>query len=255
MALYKIGFIKTMKAWIGYCSEYKQFKKQIGTDNNFIIWWKYPCFVDKYSNGGTSKGAYFYQDLLVARRVFENNPKIHVDVGSRIDGFVAHVASFRIINIVDIRPVENSIKNIKFTQQDFMAPLKDHMIESCDSLSCLHALEHFGLGRYGDPVNYNGHIIGMENLYKMLKSGGKLYFSVPIGLPQRIEFHAHRIFSVKYLLDKFDGKYHIDAFSYVDDKEMLHENVHLNRSDIEENYGVKGDGANKGCGIFEMTKL
>ncbi len=33
---------------------------------------------------------------------------------------------------------------------------------------------------------------------RMLKKEGKFYFSVPIG-EQRIEFNAHRVFSVKYL--------------------------------------------------------
>jgi SAM-dependent methyltransferase len=211
-------------------------------------------FADKYLNSGTAKGAYFHQDLLVARRIFENNPNIHIDVGSRVDGFVAHVASFRPIKVLDIRPLKIAIKNISFIQQDFMIPIKPEMIESCDSLSCLHALEHFGLGRYGDPINYNGHLIGFDNLYKLLKPNGKFYFSVPIGLPQRIEFHAHRIFSIKYLLGQFEGKYRMDNFSYVDDEGNLHENVLLDKKNIDENYGCKGDGVN-GCGIFEMTKI
>lgn len=190
----------------------------------------------------------------MARRIFENNPNVHIDVGSRVDGFVAHVASFRAITVMDIRPLESGIKNISFVQQDCTAPLQRELLESCDSLSCLHALEHFGLGRYGDSINYNGHIEGLENLYKLLKPGGKLYFSVPIGLPQRIEFHAHRIFSIKYLAAYFKGKYRIDTFSYVDDNGALHENVALTEADMEKNYGCKGNGVD-GCGIFEMTKM
>jgi hypothetical protein len=191
---------------------------------------------------------------LVAQRIFENNPEIHIDIGSRVDGFVAHVASFRKIKVIDIRPTEMNIKNITFIQQDYMETLRNELIESCDSLSCLHAIEHFGLGRYGDTLNYNGHIIGIENLHKTLKTNGKLYFSVPIGLPQRIEFHAHRIFSVKYLLKKFEENFSIDNFSYVDDKGELHENVVLTEADVENNFGCKGNGINA-CAIFEMTKL
>ena len=251
---YKLGIQKTINTWREYCSEYKTLKEQKGSNNDFILGEKYPVFMDKYSSGGTAKGAYFYQDLLVAQRVFENKPDLHIDVGSRIDGFVAHVASFRHIQILDIRSLEANIKNISFIQQDFMSPVKDEMIESCDSLSCLHALEHFGLGRYGDPINYNGHITGLENLYKLLKPNGKLYLSVPIGSPQRIEFHAHRIFSINYLLRQFEGRYRIDNFSYVDDDGKLHENTILNENDIKNNYGCKGNGVD-GCGIFEMTKL
>jgi SAM-dependent methyltransferase len=209
----------------------------------------YPCLGERFSEGGSAKGHYFHQDLLVARRIQLNNPSIHVDVGSRVDGFVAHVASFRPIDVLDIRPLSISIPNIRFVQADLMAPINDNLVDSCDSLSCLHALEHFGLGRYGDPVNYDGYVVGLNNLYKILKKGGKFYLSVPIG-PQRIEFNAHRVFSVSYLVECFADKYHIDHFSFVDDRGDLHEDMPIFDASAQDNYGCL-----YGCGIFEMTKL
>ena len=158
------------------------------------------CTADKFFDSGIIGGHYFHQDLLVARRIYNNKPKIHVDVASRIDGLVAHIASFRKIEIFDIRPLSKlKIKNIKFTQLDLMKTLNNSLIEYCDSLSCLHAVEHFGLGRYGDKIDYDGYILGLNNLYLMLKKGGKFYFSVPIGI-QRIDFDANRVFSINYLL-------------------------------------------------------
>lgn len=209
----------------------------------------YPCLGEKSSDSGSAKGHYFHQDLLVARRIYLNNPSIHVDVGSRVDGFVAHVASFRPIEVFDIRPLSNTIPNITFAQADIMAPISNKLVDYCDSLSCLHALEHCGLGRYGDPVNYDGYLLGLLNLRNILKKGGKFYFSVPIG-PQRIEFNAHRVFSVSYLLECFDSKYHIDQFSFVDDQGDLHENIPITDSNAQNNFGCV-----YGCGIFEMTKL
>jgi len=44
---------------------------------------------------GSASGHYFHEDLLVARRIHKRNLRRYIDVGSRIDGFVAHVASFR----------------------------------------------------------------------------------------------------------------------------------------------------------------
>lgn len=209
-----------------------------------------PCFGDRISQSGEANGHYFHQDLLVARRIYLNKPHIHVDVGSRVDGFVAHVASFRPIKVIDIRPQSSSIPNIEFIQADLMGVVKgDKLVNICDSLSCLHALEHFGLGRYGDPVNYDGHLAGLNNLHLILRKDGKLYFSVPIG-PQRIVFNAHRVFSVSYLLRCFANKYNIDQFSYVDDNGDLHENIPLNEANIKNNFGCS-----YGCGIFEMTKL
>jgi len=207
-----------------------------------------PCVGERLSDSGSATGHYFHQDLLVARRIHLNNPCRHVDVGSRIDGLVAHVAAFRAIEVIDIRPLPGNIPNVTFKQADMMAPIQESLCEYCDSLSSLHAVEHFGLGRYGDPVNYDGYLLGLSNLHRLLKKGGKLYLSVPIG-PQRIEFNAHRVFAVSYLLERFDGKYRLDQFSFVDDRGDLHENVAMPDADIQRNFGCV-----YGCGIFELTK-
>jgi SAM-dependent methyltransferase len=219
------------------------------TEKLFPFGKPYPCLEDRYRESGSAKGYYFHQDLHVARRIHINNPTIHVDVGSRVDGFVAHVASFRSVDVFDIRPLSTNIPNMRFKQADLMAPINEKLVSYCDSLSCLHAIEHFGLGRYGDPVNYDGHIVGLNNLNKILKRGGKFYFSVPIG-PQRIEFNAHRVFSVDYLLKHFANKYQLDQFSFVDDSGDFHDNVPITDLTAQNNFGCL-----YGCGIFEMTKL
>ena len=58
-----------------------------------------PCLYDWYEEGGTATSEYFLQDLHVARKIFDAHPKRHVDIGSRIDGFVAHVAAFREVEV------------------------------------------------------------------------------------------------------------------------------------------------------------
>lgn len=209
----------------------------------------YPCLSDKYEDSGDFKGHYFHQDLLVARRIYKCNPNVHVDIGSRIDGFVAHVAAFREVHVFDIRPLNDiKVHNILFSQVDMMNPVKDNYINYCDSISCLHALEHFGLGRYGDPINFDGYLVGLNNFHQMLKKGGMLYLSVPIG-PQRIQFNAHRIFSIKFLLDYFSLDYELNKFSYVNDSGDLYEDILLNDDGIMNNLGC-----NYGCGIFELIK-
>lgn len=164
-----------------------------------------PCLHDRYEEGGTTKSEYFWQDLMVARWIHAARPEKHVDVGSRVDGFVAHVASFREIEVFDVRPITTDIPGVVFRQADLMqtsvAPNSagGGGGEYCDSLSCLHALEHFGLGRYGDPIDPKGHEKGIANMVALLKPGGTFYLSTPIGR-ERVEFNAHRVFDPRTIL-------------------------------------------------------
>ena len=86
-----------------------------------VISHNYPLLNDYTDSAGTASGHYFHQDLLVAQYIHEKKPKRHLDVGSRIDGFVAHVASFRKIEILDIRSIPKSEHpNIIYAQADLM---------------------------------------------------------------------------------------------------------------------------------------
>ncbi len=243
-----IRFLRYLKGIGYYFKDLHEIKKQKGADKSFVFGEKYPILDEMFVESGTMSGHYFHQDLFVARLIFEKNPPRHIDIGSRIDGFVAHVAVFREIEIFDFRPQFSKVKNIKFTQADLMK-LPLNLKNSCDSISSLHAIEHFGLGRYGDPVDYNGHLKAIQNIYEMLKIGGLFYFSVPIG-KQRICFNAHRVFSIKYLLSVFENKFDIVSFSYVDEGDVFHEKVTLNDIDVENNFDCS-----YGCGIFELIKI
>ena len=153
-----------------------------------------PCLHDWHEEGGATKLEYFWQDLLVARKIFAARPERHVDVGSRVDGFVAHVASFREIEVFDVRPISTQIPGVTFRQADLMQPVAG-MADYCDSVSCLHALEHFGLGRYGDPIDPKGFERGLANMAALLRKDGVFYLSVPIGV-ERVEFNAHRVLTL-----------------------------------------------------------
>jgi SAM-dependent methyltransferase len=229
----------------------REFKKQAQNNGHEFSFGKaFPCLEDRYAASGSARGHYFHQDLLVARRIFANKPKVHLDIGSRIDGFVAHVASFRPVQVIDVRPMQEKIPNVKFIQLDITKEIDDALLDYCDSLSSLHALEHFGLGRYGDRIQCTGYLAGLENMSRILRKKGKFYLSVPIG-SQRVEFNAHRVFDVRYLVGLFEGRFRVDSFSYVDDEGSLHEDVPLKKqNEVSSNFGC-----HFGCGIFEMTKI
>mgnify|MGYP000879149024 CR=1 FL=1 len=183
--------IKTSKRFISDYYKFKKFYK-----GKMII---RPCLQDWFESAGDVKSEYFIQDLFVSQKIYKANPNKHVDIGSRIDGFVSNVASFREIEIFDFREIEIKIPNINFKQADFS---KDNTVINnyCDSLSCLHTLEHFGLGRYGDLIDINAYISGFENLAKCIYVGGIFYLSVPIGI-ERVEFNANRVFNPQKIIN------------------------------------------------------
>lgn len=205
----------------------------------------YMILSDFDSNAGSASGHYFHQDLLVSNFIHKNKPKRHIDIASRIDGFVAHVASFREIEVVDIRSLKKSVhKNIKFIQADFMS-MRD--LGTADSVSCLHAIEHFGLGRYSDVIDIDGHKKGITNLVNLVDNGGCLYISFPIGKNNEIHFNAHRVFKVDTILEHPDikEKMRLLRFDYVDDNGDLNTNENIHEINKDLDYG---------CGIYTFIK-
>jgi SAM-dependent methyltransferase len=208
----------------------------------------FPILFERLETAGSATGHYFHQDLLVANFIHKDKPQRHLDVGSRIDGFVAHVAAFMPVDVLDVRPLPSTgHSNIQFIQADLMGEMDPNWTEQYDSISCLHAIEHFGLGRYGDSLDPQGHIKGFQNLLKLLKPGGKLYISFPIATETVIEFNAHRKFNPIDIVNwpTNGNQIHLKRFDYVDDTGDLHQDVSLLTQSLKLNYG---------CGIYTFQK-
>ena len=226
-----------------YRKHYKEFRRLGGN-----ITKRYPILSDFNDQAGYAKGHYFHQDLLVAGLIHQKKPNRHIDIGSRVDGFVAHVASYRKIEVIDVRELgDTGHSNIVFTKADLMDE-KNPPNQITDSLSCLHVIEHFGLGRYGDPLDPLGHIKGFNNILKMLKMNGTLYISFPIGKKNEVHFNAHRVFHPTDILHWADNKdsIRLERFDFVDDNGDLHQKMDVEKINIDMTYG---------CGIYTFTKL
>jgi len=244
-----------VRSWYGcwglprFVSDYVRFRRALGSQRAaWPVAMSAPCLIDRLRPSGETRGHYFLQDLFVARRVFERCPRNHVDVGSRVDGFIAHVAAFREVTVLDIRPPAVQASNIRFLRQD-VTNLPESSLGIADSVSCLHALEHFGLGRYGDRLDPDGYLDGLRGLQQLLIPGGILYLSIPIGR-QRIEFNGHRVFAVKTVLDKVSEGFELLDLSYIDDLGVLHERVGIPSPDeVRSSFGLE-----YGCGIFELAR-
>ena len=163
-------------------------------------------------------------------------------------GFVSHVASFREIEVIDIRPVESDASGITFHCLDFMG-LPEEWHGAADSVSCLHVLEHFGLGRYGDDIAADGWLRGLRSLHALLEDNGTLYLAVPTGEIQRIEFNAHRVFSLPYLRGHLLDSFEIEKLAFVNDKGKLIRDV--------DPFGLEADSsmfASHGLSIWRLRK-
>jgi hypothetical protein len=189
--------ITSIRAFPQYLADYRRF----ASVNERTTWPSrfFPILTDRSSAAG-SLGEYFWQDLFVARQIIEQNPKRHIDVGSRIDGFIAHLACVRKVEVFDIRPLRASIENVNFVEWDITNP-KTHNSGVADCVSCLHTLEHIGLGRYGDEIDPDGWKKGLASLASLLSVDGCFWLSVPCGI-QRVEFNANRIFHPRTIVDE-----------------------------------------------------
>jgi hypothetical protein len=242
--LLNLGFDSRKLSSYKYLPRYRKDKKNWLKQGGKITS-NYMLLFDYSDNAGNDKGHYFHQDLLVAKLIHEKKPKRHVDIASRVDGFVAHVASFREIEVIDVRPLPKSKhENIKFTQADLMHPQD---LGKIDSLSCLHAIEHFGLGRYTDIIDIDGHNKGITNLVSLVSDGGRLYISFPIGQKDEVHFNAHRVFKPNTIFKHPSIKKYMKLlrFDYVDDNGDLH----LNSKVVD----VKAE-TKFGCGIYTFEK-
>lgn len=203
----------------------------------------YPVLRDYAASAGVYGGHYFHVDLWAAQRIYAAKPARHIDVGSRIDGFISHLLVFRNVEVIDIRPIESRIPSLSFIQDDAteMSRFPDGSVHS---LSCLHAAEHFGLGRYGDPVDPQACRKFIAALARVLAPGGRLYFAVPVGR-ERIEFNGHRVFHPTRLMSFLESqRLTIVAGAAVDDEGNFVETPdweQLARSEFA-------------CGIYELTK-
>ncbi len=169
---------------------------------------------DRFAPAGSTNNHYFHQDLWAARHLFDRGAKHHVDVGSRLDGFVAHVLPFCRVSFVDLRPLPAPVPGLDVQPGSILDLPFDS--GSVQSLSSLHVLEHIGLGRYGDPVDPDGYLKAARELARVLAPGGTLLFSVPVG-QERLVFDAHRVFDPRTIVEAFAGL-RLSEFHLIDDR-------------------------------------
>lgn len=183
---------------------------------------------------------YFYQAAWSFRRIYARKIALHVDIGSDIR-FIGLLSAVCRVTFIDIRPLDTELAGIDYLCGSVLSlPFKSGSVQS---LSCLHVLEHIGLGRYGDPLDPLGTQKGASELVRVLAEGGELYVSLPVGRP-RLCFNAHRIHTAEQVLEYF-GELQSVEISWVDDRGHYHADGDL----------VAMRNSTYACGLFRFRRV
>lgn len=220
--------------------DYFVFKIKSKGDSRFPIRFidLFPQIKDKTIKTGFDHH-YVYHTSWAARKVKEIDPEFHTDISSSLF-FCGIVSAFKPVKFYDYRPADLNLSNLESKSGDLLSlPFADNEIKS---LSCLHTIEHVGLGRYGDPIDPLSDIAAMKELERVLSVGGSLLFVTPVGKP-KIEFNAHRIYSYKLIREYFKNLELVE-FSLVTDAGEFINNATESQSDNQK----------YGCGCFWFKK-
>ena len=210
----------------------------------------YPILYEHLASAGSASN-YFFQDLWAAQKINNLHPDMHYDVGSRLDGFIANLlAAHQSVTMLDIRPLPYTVPGLSFIQAD-ATNLENIDDNSISSLSALSSVEHFGLGRYGDPIDPDACFKTMTAFERVLTPNGHLYFAVPIGFQNRLCFNAHRIFTPQTVIASFP---HLELCEFA----YIHNNAIISYSNEQWTQNADSITANLDkCiyGLFEFIKL
>jgi hypothetical protein len=214
-----IRFPKKLARSVEYMGEFRKFKAI--SDGRFSINLSdaYPCLTDKIKTTPFDQH-YTYHPAWAARKLQQIAPKEHVDISS-ILSFSTVISAFISTRFYDYRPAQIQLSNFTSGSQD----LKQLTFEddSIESLSCMHTIEHIGLGRYGDELDVQGDLKSIKELKRVLQPGGSLLFVTPVGRP-KIEFNGHRIYSFEQVVQYFSPLF-LQEFSLITDSGGFIENA------------------------------
>jgi hypothetical protein len=198
----------------------------------------FPCLDDATQTTGFDHH-YIYHPAWAARIIRENNPQKHIDISSTLT-FCSMLSAFVPTEFYDFRPADLVLSRLVCGQAD----LTDLFFEtgSVQSISCMHTIEHVGLGRYGGPLDPNGDLKAIGELKRVTAQNGHLFFVTPVGKP-RMQFNAHRIYSYEMISEYFQGFELLDFSLVLDNGDFI---INADPDLVKEQ--------NYGCGCFWFKK-
>ena len=185
-----------------FTEQFTQFKEQSSLDGRFepkqTDW--FPCLSDSTDDTGFDLH-YVLHTSWAARILAKNKPQVHVSFGDSLY-FVGIASAFMPITFCDIRKSGLPFRDIEEDRAD-LTRLPPSWTGTLQSVSCMHVLEHIGLGRYGDALDAGGDRKAAAELARVLAPGGQLLMVVPMEDPPRLCFNAHRLYSYSQVMGLF----------------------------------------------------
>lgn len=155
---------------------------------------------------------YTYHMAWATRVLNKTKPARHVDISSSTN-FVSIASAIAPIDFYDFRPAEIELDNLNCLAADITRlPFDDNSISSISSLS---VLEHIGLGRYGDPIDGDGDLKGINELKRVTAVGGNLLVNVTLCNSPKVIYNAHRLYNPKQFIGYFTDTFELVEFAMV----------------------------------------
>jgi len=134
-----------------------------------------------------------FECQFAAGQINRLQPESILDIGSYRHFLMGLMAHFKVTTI-DVRERKQRLENETVITCD--ATKLDFPDDSIEAVVSLCALEHIGLGRYGDPLDYRGDKKVFGEITRVLKPGGVFIFTTTIhNAAPAVAFNAHRIYT------------------------------------------------------------
>jgi SAM-dependent methyltransferase len=154
---------------------------------------------------------YVYHVAWAIRKVAAARPLKHVDFASSVN-FCTAVSAICETEFHDFRPAPIVLDGLICLKADLTQ--LEMGTGTLESVSCMHVVEHVGLGRYGDKLDASGDLKAIGELKRIVRPGGVLYFVAPTGNPG-IYFNAHRVYAAKSILGYFEDQFDLEEFYFI----------------------------------------
>jgi len=156
---------------------------------------------------------YVYQAYWASSEVNRWPPAgLHVDISSHVP-FALQLSAFFPLVQLEFRPPHIHVGSFRRVSGDILQlPFRN---ASLSSMTCLHVVEHLGLGRYGDRLAPDGWRMGLGEIQRVLAPNGNLFLSVPVGCPT-LYFNGGYVFRAADIAGELN-MLNLVSFAYVDD--------------------------------------